>query len=155
MTIQSSSKRAFESNIIEIVPKSIHSLPRLWSMSFINTVISYHDGIRIAQWLIGKRSMEGLRMVNCTIDHRATSTILDALKTQQWLFFPWCVTLHWKYKVLGMDKDLTLTALYIDHRCSCSRLRFLHHCCCTRIVYYIQINPCCKGTLRDRNGPGH
>jgi hypothetical protein len=81
LTIQLSSKGAFESNTIEIVAKSIHNLPHLWSVSFINTVISYDGGIGIAQWLIGKRTMEGLRMVNCTVNHSAASTILDALKT--------------------------------------------------------------------------
>jgi hypothetical protein len=64
-----------------MVVKLVHNLPRLSSVSFTNTVITHHDGIAIAQWLIGKRSMEGLRMVNCVVKSRAASAIIDALKS--------------------------------------------------------------------------
>jgi hypothetical protein len=81
LTIQASFRQEFERNTIEMVAKLVHNLPRFLSLSFVNTVITYHDGITIAQWLIGKRSMQGLTMVNCVIDFGAASAFIEALKT--------------------------------------------------------------------------
>jgi hypothetical protein len=81
LTIEATWRCAFERNTIEMIIKSVNNLPRLLSVSFVNTVITHHDGIAIAQWLIGERSMEGLKMMNCVIESRAASAIIDALKT--------------------------------------------------------------------------
>jgi hypothetical protein len=81
LTIEATWRRAFERNTIEMIIKLVNNLPRLSSVSFVNTVITHDDGIAIAQWLIGKRSMKGLQMVHCVVKSRAGSTIIDALKT--------------------------------------------------------------------------
>jgi hypothetical protein len=83
LTIQASFRQDFGRNTIEMVTKSVQNLPRLSSLSFVNTVITYHDGIAIAQWLIGKRSMEGLKIMNCVINFGAVSAIIEALKTDR------------------------------------------------------------------------